>query len=633
MKKRLLASVLALCFTMGAATVPASAFELEEIKGLLKDNYVDEIPEDVLALDSLDAILEALDDPYTSYMTQEEYTAFLDSVNGSSVVGIGVSVQTIFDQGGYQILSILPDSPALEAGLEAGDRIVAVDGTALTEGSDIRAAIAGEEGTPITVTVIRQADGTRKDYTLERRSVLIPIVTYELDGKAGIIDCSSFGESTVSTIEEALETLNDEVSIWIMDLRSNPGGTAEAATGSAGLFVGSADMVFFRDGNDNYHYYFTSDKCPDLTDKPLVVLTSGYSASGSELFASAARDHGFGIGLGQRSYGKGIAQYIFDEASTGVDFGGGCMKITVYRFYSPNGTTNHTVGILPSLLISPENTYAASLLLSDPEPGQNMRSNYLKLTIGNCTFYIGLHRAAKEENRAAFTELLEALPPTLHTLQRGRPSGWVDTTPEAVAREFGLDYQSRSQFSDVDDSVAEQSQIAVLATYGLVNGYEDGTFRPDNAITRAEFSTLLATALNLSPSGKASDFSDIPAEAWYAGYVSALSSKGFISGYEDGTFRPNATITYQEMVAILSSVAAWLTMDGYELSQQPLNAEEDAVFFELPDWVQLPARNLTQLGFELDLSQAASPADRGQAADLLYQLMDHTDLIWAESMK
>jgi len=632
MKKRLFASVLALCLTFGSA-IPASAFELEEIKGLLKDNYVDEIPEDVLALDSLDEILDALNDPYTSYMTQEEYTAFLDSVNGSSVVGIGVSVRTIFEQGGYQILSILPDSPALDAGLEAGDRIIAVDGVTLTESSDIRAAIAGEEGTCVTITVIRQSDGTRKDYTLERRSVLIPIVTYELDGMAGIIDCSSFGESTVGTIEEALETLDDEVSIWVMDLRNNPGGTAESATGSAGLFVGAADMVYFRDGSDHYQHYFTSDKCPDLTDKPLVVLTSDYSASGSELFASIARDHGFGIGLGQRSYGKGIAQYIFDEASTGVDFGGGCMKITVYRFYSPNGTTNHIVGILPSLLISPENTYAASLLLSDPEPGSNMRSNYLKLTIGNCTFYISLYRAAKEENRAAFTELLEALPPTMHTLQRGRPSGWVDTTPEAVAREFGLDYHSRSQFSDVDDSVAEKTQISVLATYGLVSGYEDGTFRPNNAITRAEFSTLLSTALNLTPSGKPPIFPDVPADAWYAGYVSALAAKGFISGYEDGTFRPDDTVTYQEIVTILSSVAAWLTMDGYDLSQQPLNAEEEAAFFELPDWAQAPARNLTQLGFDLDLTLASSPADRGQAADLLYQLMDETDLFWVDSVK
>ena len=93
-----------------------------------------------------------------------------------------------------------------------------------------------------------------------------------------------------------------------MDLRSNPGGTSEAAAGSAGLFSGSHIMVYFRDSKGNYNYLYTLPTTPDLTDKPLILLTSPYSASGSELFAAAARDYGFGIALGQRTFGKGIAQ-------------------------------------------------------------------------------------------------------------------------------------------------------------------------------------------------------------------------------------------------------------------------------------------------------------------------------------
>ena len=118
MKKRL-AGLLALCLTLSLSVLPASALELEDAKTLLRENYVDGVPEEVLALDSLDAILEALGDPYTVYYSAEEYQSFLSSVNGESVVGIGVSVQNAFDNG-FQILSILPDSPALEAGLEAG---------------------------------------------------------------------------------------------------------------------------------------------------------------------------------------------------------------------------------------------------------------------------------------------------------------------------------------------------------------------------------------------------------------------------------------------------------------------------------------------------------------------------------
>ena len=158
MKKRL-ASLLALLLTLGLFASPAAALEVEDARDLLQKYYVDEIPEEILSLESLDQILAALNDPYTVYLSAEEYQSFLSSVNGEAVVGIGVSIQTAFDSG-FRIMSILPDSPALEAGLEAGDRIIAVNGTALTDGSDVRSLIAGEEGTSVTITVIRQADGS-----------------------------------------------------------------------------------------------------------------------------------------------------------------------------------------------------------------------------------------------------------------------------------------------------------------------------------------------------------------------------------------------------------------------------------------------------------------------------------------
>ena len=125
MKKRL-ASLLALLLTLGLFASPAAALEVEDARDLLQKYYVDEIPEEILSLESLDQILEALNDPYTVYLSAGEYQSFLSSVNGEAVVGIGVSIQTAFDSG-FRIMSILPDSPALEAGLEAGDRIVAVE--------------------------------------------------------------------------------------------------------------------------------------------------------------------------------------------------------------------------------------------------------------------------------------------------------------------------------------------------------------------------------------------------------------------------------------------------------------------------------------------------------------------------
>lgn len=624
MRKKLLTSLLALCLTLSLTAVPAAALELEDARELLRNYYVDEIPESVLELDSLEEILEALGDPYTSYMSAEEYQAFLSSVNGESVTGVGISIRTIFDNG-YQILSILPDSPALEAGLEAGDRIIAVDGQTLTSETDVQGLVSGKAGTTVTLTVIRQADGLQKDYTMIRRSVVIPIVTYDLADNAGFISCTSFGESTSDTIQEALETLNDTVSVWIIDLGSNPGGTSEAASASAGLFVGgNVIMVYFRDANDSYRYQFTPPFYPDLSDKPLIVLTSPYSASAAELFAAAARDHGFGIAIGQRTFGKGVAQYIFNENNTTGLFDGDCLKITVYRFYSPSGTTNHTVGIIPSLVISSQNDDTAALLLSASQPSR--ASGYLKLQLAGQTFYLDLKRAQQQDNAAAFTELLEALPPSA-VLSKGTASQtWTEIEPSALAADLGLSYTARS-FSDIAGSPFER-EIRTLAAYQLLSGYSDGTFRPENTITRAEFCAMIASAFNLPSNEKALTFSDTSADAWYADAVSAMASYGFISGYSDGTFRPNSTITYEEMVTILAAVAAWSNMDGYDLAQAEIPAGEWLNYSAFSAWAQSPAYTLDSLGALVGDQVPTDSGTRETAAGLLCTLMESIHLLW-----
>ena len=135
MKHRILPGLLSTALTLSLCALPASALETEDTRMLLETYYVDEIPQEILNLDSTEAILEALNDPYTVYMSAEEYQAFLNQVDGETVVGIGVSIQNAVDDG-VQILSILDNSPAQEAGLSAGDRILAVDGVPLTAGMD-----------------------------------------------------------------------------------------------------------------------------------------------------------------------------------------------------------------------------------------------------------------------------------------------------------------------------------------------------------------------------------------------------------------------------------------------------------------------------------------------------------------
>lgn len=619
MKRKLLSALLALSLTFSLSAAPAAALTLDEARQLLRDHYVDQIPESILSLDSLDEILEALGDPYTYYMTAEQYQQFTDSVNGETLVGVGITVQTAYDDG-FLVLSILPNSPAKESGLQAGDRIIAVDGVEMTATTDVRSAVTGKEGSTVTLT-IRRSDGQVRDFTMQRRAVVIPIVTYDKEGNAGVIECISFGDSTGDTIEEALTALEPDVAAWIMDLRSNPGGDADAAAVSAGLFVGSDIMVYFRDANGNYRFVGTTQYCPDLTDKPLIILTSDYSASGAELFSADARDLGFGIAIGQTTFGKGIAQMIFNSANTEDLFDGDAMKITVYRFYSPDGTTNQWMGVIPTLVMSKENTKTAAMLLTQPEPSRN--AGYYKLELAGWTFYISRDEALSGDNRSAFTELLEALPPSAALYEGERNSGWNAVTPAKLAESLGLDFHART-FADAADSPFA-TEIDTLSTFGLLEGYEDGTFRPTNAITRAEFCAMLANVLDL-PEGQNLSFSDVADDAWYNKAVSAMAARGFVSGMGDGTFRPDDTITYEQMVTILSSVAVWASMSAEELNGQTDISLAD--YQDFSSWAQKPAWIMDQLDALVGDLQPQDLATRETAAGMLYAMMDSLHMLW-----
>lgn len=618
--KKTISCLLSLCLALSLALVPASALTLDQAKELLADNYMDEIPQEILELDSLEAILEALGDPYTYYMTSEQYNAFTESVNGQVVVGIGCTVEAAFT-GGYRIMSVLPQSPALEAGIRVGDILVGVDGRELTAEIDPRTWIVGEEGTDVTVTVLR--DGRRLDFTLTRRAVTIPIVTYEMRDGTAYIDCISFGESTAETFKEALTGLEDQTAVWIVDLRANPGGDSGATATSASHFTGGHIMLYFRDGAGNYNYTYTLPGFTDLTDKPVIVLTSANSASGSELFAGDIRSYEAGIALGQRTFGKGTAQLVLDASNCKYMEEGEALKITAYRFFAPDGATNYITGVLPTLLISPENTEKAAFLLSCAPP--DSPENHLKIEIAGQTFCVDLSKALSEENVPALTELLEALPPSAR-LSYSMGSGWAPADAASLADTLGLTGFTPRTFSDTADSDFRR-EIDTLAVYEILNGFEDGTFRPQDTLTRAQFCAMIASALDL-PDGKPGRFTDVKAEAWYAGTVSAMADMGFISGYGNGTFRPEATVSCQEMAVILNRVAAWASMEGYKLDKEDLTLEEWARYYDFAEWARVSLRNLARLDALAGELAPDAPGTREIAAAMLCRLMENIHLIW-----
>lgn len=617
--KKLISRVLSLCLLLSCAVLPARALDLETAKSLLSLYYVDGVPQELLELDSLEEILARLNDPYTVYMDTSDYSSFMETVNGQVVVGIGVSIENAFYDG-FRIMSILPGSPALEAGLQAGDRLVEVNGEPLTAAVDPRAVISGEAGTEVTVTVDRE--GERLERTMVRRAVNIPIVTFELRDGVAYINCLSFGESTAPTFQEAMTQLDEQTAVWLVDLRSNPGGTDRAAALSAGCFTGGGIMLYFQDGEKNLSYTALRPEYADLTDKPAILLLSPHSASGAELFAGAIRDYGAGIAVGQRTFGKGIAQLVFDTGNAEGFAEGEALKITAYRFYSPDGTTNHLVGILPSLVVSQENTEQAALLLRYGEPAR--AEDYLRLELASYVFYIDLAEAMSIEKRGAFTELLEALPPSAKLFQGTGESKWTEITPAQLARDRRLPLRPRT-FQDVQASDFAR-EIQTLAAYQLLPG-AGGSFRPKEALTREDFCVMAAGVLGL-PEGDRGRFSDVDPSSSSAGPISAMAELGFLSGYQDGSFRPGRVMSCQELVTALSAIAAWTNLSGYDLSQTNLPAGQWLDYYEYAEWAQIPARNLDALGVLPEDLTPSAPAQRDLAAGLLCRLLENINLIW-----
>ena len=156
-------------------------------------------------------------------------------------------------------------------------------------------------------------------------------------------------------------------------------------------------------------------------------------------------------------------------------------------------------------------------------------------------------QARHVDNRAAFTELLEALPPSAHLSVGYSGSTWTEVAPKELAQQWGLEFHSRT-FSDTASSPFSQASDT-LAVYGLLSGYEDGTFHPGETITRAEF-TVMAMRFARLPEGGENPFSDVTSSDWFYDQVVGAVQYGWITGYTDGTFRPEATITRAEVTAI-----------------------------------------------------------------------------------
>ena len=290
------------------------------------------------------AYMDALGDPYSVYYTPEEYDDMMESSRGT-FFGIGVSIQQDVNDMSVTVIQVFRGSPAEEAGVKPGDVIYAVDGVPVGD-DDINVTVTkvrGPENSKVKITFYRPSLDKNIDLEITRREVQVDSAVGEmLDDHIGLISLTSFDEITYGQFAKAFNELADNgMQGIVFDLRNNGGGLLSSVVDIVDALAPEGIITYTLDKNGHRDEY-KSDAADALTI-PAVILTNGNTASASEIFTAALHDYGKATVVGTTTFGKGIVQMIYP-----LNDGSG-LKLTVSRYYTPNGVCIHGEGIDPDV--------------------------------------------------------------------------------------------------------------------------------------------------------------------------------------------------------------------------------------------------------------------------------------------
>ena len=319
----------------------------EETYNTIDEYYLNGIDNDKMKDGIYKGMVDSLGDPYTVYYNSEEYKQFTSSSSGT-YSGIGVAVSQNVTTGAITIVKTFKKGSGEKEGMKPGDVIYKVEGKRIEglELSKVVSMIKGEEGTFVKVTVLR--DGKEIEFNLERKKLEVDTVNYRMEDrsgkKIGYISVSEFDEVTASQFKSAISELSKEgMEGLVIDLRDNPGGLLDVTCEMLDRMIKKGLLVYTV---DKYGKRVDEDATDsDSFDKPVAILVNGNSASASEVFSGAMKDYKAATLVGTKTFGKGIVQSI-------VPFGDGtAMKVTVSKYYTPNGVNIHGTGIEPDVVV------------------------------------------------------------------------------------------------------------------------------------------------------------------------------------------------------------------------------------------------------------------------------------------
>ena len=308
-------------------------------------------------------------DPYSSILTPGEYREIMSQIEGN-LIGLGVELWAEGNE--LRIVDVFKGSPAAQAGLLPGHYILEVDGQTIVSIGAKRAAdmLRGPENSSVKLVISSGGDQSVAIDVVRRRVEIPSVSSAEMrNGQIGYIRITNFQKTTVNEVSRALfDRSSQGMKSLVIDLRRNPGGLLESAVELADYFIVRGGIVSTRGRNTSENRNYTAHAA-GTWDMPLVVLIDAESASASEIFAGAIRDHDRGYIVGQISYGKGSVQGVFPS-----ERGIGGLRLTVSRFYSPSGTAISQRGITPHVMVPEEPDTTPTTLVALKPPVESVPS-------------------------------------------------------------------------------------------------------------------------------------------------------------------------------------------------------------------------------------------------------------------
>lgn len=316
----------------------------------IRSQYVEEVDSKKLIEAAINGMLSSLD-PHSSYMNDKDYAAMQVQTKGE-FGGLGIEVT---QQDGYiKVVSPIDGTPADKAGIQTGDLIIKVDGKSVSGLSMDQAVdlMRGPIGSEVVINVVRNGVKDPFDVSIIRDTIKVAAVKGRVEGDTVVLRITSFTEQTFSGLQSELKKAVDEaggldkVNGVVLDLRNNPGGLLMQAIEVSDAFLNEGEIVSTRGRNPRDNERFNATKGDLIKGKPLVVLINGGSASASEIVSGALQDHHRAIVVGTKSFGKGSVQTILPVR------GGGAMRLTSARYYTPSGRSIQALGVMPDIVVN-----------------------------------------------------------------------------------------------------------------------------------------------------------------------------------------------------------------------------------------------------------------------------------------